>query len=714
MRNSTIRAYLCLLGAIALLLSSSSFASDTAEKTNTQAGWITAEDITNPDSSQWASYGRTYSEQRFSPLDAVNTENVDQLGLAWRFPFEVQRGVEATPLVIDGTMYVTSAYSVLYALNAVTGDLIWTFDPQVKRWIGGKTCCGVVSRGVAAWNDKIYLATLDGRLIALDADTGDVVWSRDTVIDYNANYSITGAPRVIDGKVIIGNGGAELGVRGYVSAFNAGTGALEWRFFTVPGDPRMPVRQPIMEMAQKTWFGDSYWKRGGGGTVWDSIIYDPELDLLYIGVGNGSPWNRCIRSECKGDNLFLASVVALNPDTGEYVWHYQETPGDSWDYTSTQPLMLADLMINGDKTPVIMHAPKNGFFYVINAKTGDLISAENYAPVNWAEGYDMETGRPIFTKTADYTKKPQAIMPSPFGAHNWMPMSYNPNTGLVYIPVQYGAFVYSMPGNTEDYPLPERNRWTLGLGAKSVLFPETPEGIAKVAKSYHGALVAWDPLKQEAAWKVDYPTFWNGGTLTTAGNLVFQGTAMADLRAYTADTGELLWKQEITTGVVAPPITYKIDGVQYVTFAVGYGGVFTTFGGPMAARLEKNEPRPAILTFKLGGNAELPTFHEQNYTVPEPPKLAATTEELATGRVLYNANCGVCHGLSVVSGGQVPDLRYLPEVVHAHFADIVKGAWRDLGMPAMGNHVTDAQIELIHQYVIKRSHDLYARVNGEE
>lgn len=689
---------------------------DQSQTSNERTAWVTAEDIITPAPGDWPSYGRSYAEQRFSPLDQINAKNVDQLGLAWSFPLEIKRGAEATPLAIDGVLYLTSAYSVVYALNAVTGELIWKYDPHVKRWISGKACCGVINRGVAAWKGKIYVGTLDGRLVALDAKTGEVVWSRDTIVNDDGNYSITGAPRVVPtsgdkGLVIIGNGGAELGVRGYVSAYDAETGKLVWRFFTVPSNPAMPTSQPIMDMAEDTWYGNTYWKRGGGGTVWDSIAYDPELDLLYIGVGNGSPWNICVRSNCKGDNLFLSSIVALDPDTGEYVWHYQTTPGDTWDYTATQHMILADLMINGEKTRVLMQAPKNGFFYVLNAKTGELISANNYVPVNWAKKVDPETGRPIVTETGDYSDEPELITPSPFGGHNWMPMSYNPNTGLVYIPAQYSAFLYDSVDKPESVPMPARNQWLLGL--EPFQFPKSPAKTAKIAKKFHGALLAWNPVKQQAAWKVKYPAMWNGGTLTTAGNLVFQGTGMADVRAYAADTGELLWKAPVRTGVVAPPITYKVDGVQYVTFVVGYGGAFTLLLGPLAKRLPHNEPIPRVLTYKLGAEGSLPPVEKETPPLPNPPELTASAKELTTGRRLFNETCGTCHGLNAVSGGQVPDLRYLPRGLHKIFAKIVRGAFRKRGMPAFGNQLNDREIKLIHQYIIKRSHDLVESVSAQ-
>ena len=308
--------------------------------------------------------------------------------------------------------------------------------PKVDREKGYKGCCDVVNRGVALWKGKVFVGAYDGRLIALDAVTGKVVWEKDTLIDKEHSYTITGAPRVFNGKVVIGNGGAEYGARGYVTAYDAETGNQAWRWFTVPGDPSKPFEDESMAAAAKTWDpAGKYWINGGGGTAWDTITFDPDLNMVYIGTGNGSPWNRNIRSPSGGDNLYLASLVALNADTGKYVWHYQETPGDHWDYTSTQPMILADITIDGAPRKVILHAPKNGFFFVVDRTNGKFISAKNFVDVNWATGYDAN-GRPIEVAGGARRGKPFDSIPGPYGAHNWHPMSFNPQTGLVYLPAQ--------------------------------------------------------------------------------------------------------------------------------------------------------------------------------------------------------------------------------------------------------------------------------------
>lgn len=649
----------------------------------------------------WLSYGRDYSEQRFSPLRKINDKNVGELGLAWSYKVDIDRGTEATPLVVDGVMYTTGPFSMVYALNAVTGELLWKYDPKVSKSVAGKACCGVVNRGVAVWKGKVYVGVFDGRLVALDAESGDVAWEINTLVDKSLNYTITGAPRVINGKVLIGNGGAELGVRGYITAYDAQTGKQVWRFFTVPGDPSKPVENPILEMAQDTWFGDTYWKQGGGGTVWDAMAYDPELNLLYIGVGNGSPWNIAKRSDGKGDNLFLSSIVALDADTGEYVWHYQTTPGDSWDFTATQHIILADMEIDGEQRKVLMQAPKNGFFYVLDRKTGKLLSAENFVPVNWADGIDMETGRPNFTGKADYSEEPKVVTPSPFGAHNWQPMSYNPDTGLVYIPAHYSLFLFE---NAKADPAQVLNVWNVGIEPFNM--PTSEEELEGLSKQFTGALLAWDPVKQKAAWKVEYPSIWNGGTLSTAGNLVFQGTASGQMRAYAADSGKLLWESPANTGVIAAPMTYEVDGQQYVTVMAGWGGAYGLVGAGLFKDTAKVHAESRVLTYKIGGKKSLPEPKNEAVAIPEPPEVSATPEQIELGGKLYNGYCANCHGINVISGGLVPDLRYLGEDEHAQFADIVKGARVARGMPSYGHVIPDEQIELLHQYVIKRGHDL--------
>ncbi|MES1928928.1 putative quinoprotein ethanol dehydrogenase [Salinisphaera dokdonensis CL-ES53] len=653
--------------------------------------------------SNWMAHGGSYDEQRFSRLEQIDQSNVGELGLAWSYRLDIDRGVEATPIVVDGVMYTTSAFSIVYALDAKTGELLWKHDPKVARTAARDGCCGPVNRGVAVWQGKVFVGAFDGRLIALDAETGDEVWSVDTLIDHERSQTITGAPRVVNGRVIIGNGGAEFGVRGYITAYDADTGDQAWRFFTVPGDPSKPPESKAMAMARETWFGDRYWKQGGGGTVWDSMAYDPELDLLYIGVGNASLWNRQARSEGKGDNLFVASIVAIRPETGEYVWHYQETPGDQWDFTATQTITLADLEIDGETRKVLMQAPKNGFFYVLDRSDGELISAEKYVPVTWAERVDLKTGRPVVNDDkADWTKGPKLMMPGPLGGHNWMPMSFNPQTGLVYIPAQVAPALLD-PDNEATW----QGKGTLQLGSQPVALPEDPEARAQIVDMYKGRLIAWDPIAQEEVWRQDYPTIWNGGTLSTAGGLVFQGTANGEVRGYAADSGKLLWRSPANTGVMAGPVTYTVDGEQYVTFMAGWGGIFPTgFGG--LADNTKVEPRARVLTYKLGGDASLPAATQLKTTIAaDIPPLTANEETVAKGRDQFNTHCGVCHGFSAYSGGVLPNLRNMSKSAHDAFMPIVAGGvLSGQGMPSFADRLSQADIEAIHQYLIKRQHDL--------
>jgi quinohemoprotein ethanol dehydrogenase len=653
---------------------------------------------------QWMAVGRTFSEQRFSPLAQVNDRNVQDLGLAWTFKYELDRVVEATPVVVDGVMYTTAAYSMVYALDAATGKLLWKYDPQVFRAVMGTGCCDAANRGVALWNGKVYVGVYDGRLEALDAKTGRKVWSVDTVIDHDRNYTITGAPRIVKGKVVIGNGGGEFGVRGYVTAYDAETGKQAWRFYTVPGDPQKGDENPAMTLARKTWFGDKYWKYGGGGTVWASMAYDPELDLLYIGVGNGSPWNYGARSEGKGDNLFLSSIVALKPETGEYVWHYQTTPGDAWDYTATQSIIVATLPFDGKPRKVVMQAPKNGFFYVLDAATGQFISAGQFGSmVTWARGVDPVTGRPnIDYDAAGYWIKGETkmVFPGSQGAHNWHPMSFSPLTGLVYIPQHTTAEVYEP---LKDVPMPRKG--VPGLGMEMPKIPEDKAGVDELAKLFTGKLQAWDPVLQKEVWSAPYPMMSNGGTLATAGNLVFQGTVDGRLLAYSADRGKPLWQREVSSGVIAGPMSYEIDGVQYVTFNVGWGGAFPITFGALAERA-LTVPDSRIVTFRLGGKAPMPEVKRRVFTPPSPPPVTADAATINEGRVLYTNRCGACHGFGARSANVIPDLRYLTPEKHAQFAGYVYGMSADKGMPNFVGVVAPEEVEKIHQYLIQRAHDL--------
>ena len=596
-------------------------------------------------------------------------------------------------------MYFTTAWSKVVALNAATGAPLWTYDPKVNPAWAINACCDVVNRGVAAWKGKLYLGTLDGRLIALDAATGKPVWEKLT-IDPKFRYSITGAPRVVKGKVIIGNGGAEMSVRGYVSAYDAETGDMVWRFYTVPGDPSKPFENPILAKAAKTWTGH-WWKYGGGGTVWDSIVYDPELDLLYLGVGNGAPWNRRIRSPGGGDNLFLSSIVALKPETGEYVWHYQETPGEMWDYTASQQIILADISIDGAVRKVLLHAPKNGFFYVIDRATGALISAKPYTFVNWATGIDLKTGRPIETPIARYPgSNPAPVVPGPLGAHSWQPMSYSPLTGLVYIPVNEVGFKYKSAEKFQEKNLAAN----YGIDVVAAGMPQDPKIKKAILSTVKGSLVAWDPVQQKRAWSIERPGPWNGGTLSTAGNLVFEGTAGGRFEAYRADNGEKLWSFDAQTGVMAGPVTYSVNGEQYVAVLAGWGGVFPLATGEVSFQSGHIRNISRMLVFKLGGTADLPPAPQVEQPVLHPPPSTATAAEIHQGEQRFQRYCAACHGDVAVSGGVLPDLRYSSTLANDQWFYIVLGGMlKQNGMVSFAPELSHQDAAAIRSYVIFRA-----------
>ncbi len=646
----------------------------------------------------WMTHGRTYGEQRFSPLIQINDQNVSHLGLAWFYDLDTNRGQEATPIVVDGVMYFTSAWSKVFALDAATGKLLWAYDPKVPGAWAVNACCDVVNRGVAVWNGKIFVGTLDGRLIALDAATGHQIWETLT-IDPNFRYTVTGAPRVAKGKVIIGNGGGEFGVRGYISAYDSETGKLVWRFYTVPGDPSKSSESPVLLRSAKTWSGD-WWKLGGGGTVWNAIAYDPELDQLYIGTGNGTPWSDKFRSPKGGDNLLTCSIVALKVDTGEYVWHYQEDPADAWDFDSDEDIILADQLVDGHARKVLMQAPKNGFFYVLDRTNGTLISAKPFTFVNWASGIDMRTGRPIETALARYHgADPAPIVPGPSGAHSWQPMSYSPITHLAYIPVNDAGFKFKLPESFEAKELAPN----YGIDVVAAGLPQDPKVKKAILGTVKGKLVAWDPAQQKAAWSIERPGPWNGGTLATAGNLVFEGTAGGNFEAYRANNGEMLWSFPAQTGVMAGPVTYQAGGEQYVAVLAGWGGVFPLAAGEVSFASGRVRNVSRILVFKLGGTTALPpspALEQPELTALANPATPATTRK---GEQLFQRYCGGCHGDVAVSGGVLPDLRRSSALADDTWFEIVlRGDLQSQGMVSFSKELSRDDAIAIRSYVIAR------------
>ena len=653
---------------------------------------------------EWLNYGRTYKEQRYSPLAEINKNNVNELDLAWSFKFDTARGMEATPIMHNGVLYVSTGWSHVHAINARTGAEIWHYDAKVPKAHLAKTCCGPVNRGVAIWQKdemsplQVFFGSLDGRLIALDALTGKENWSvQSTPTD--GNYSITGAPRIVKDMVIIGNGGGELGVRGYISAYDVSSGEMRWRFYTVPGDRNKPQESEALEKALSSWSGDEWYKLGGGGgTVWDTLVFDPDLDILYIGTGNGSPWNRDLRSPGGGDNLYLSSIVAINPNDGKYIWHYQTTPKENWDYTATQQLILAELTIKGEERKIIMQAPKNGFFYVLDRVTGELLSAEKFGHVTWATHVDMATGRPVESEFADYQKNGGSYLwPSPFGAHNWQPMSYSQKTGYIYIPVQ--SFPAYFTGQKEVRYL--ENRWNTGVDLNEIRGPQSwVAGRAVMDALVYGELVAWDPIKNERAWTVRHPKPSNGGTLSTAGNLVFQGTWDGVFTAYDAANGDPLWQYQSDSAILAGPITYELDGDQYVAVAQGSGGVVMLTIGDEVRKNTVNQNR--LLVFKRG-KSEKGFLPIDDSVVQIQPLYGHSDTDDATiknGEYLYHTNCASCHGIDATSNYVVPDLRYMTEKTHEDFATIVLGgSLTHKGMIGFYETLNLDDVNMIHEYL---------------
>ena len=691
---------------------------------NPKLGAISSERLLNHSSEpgSWLTTGRDYQQSYYSPLEEINQNNVNSLGFAWQYAIDSTAGFEATPIVVDGLMFSSGPKGSVYAIDAKTGKERWTFDPgKVDPVVLTQLSSGtLVNRGVSVWNGRVYVASIDGYLYALDADTGAVLWKVDTLIERGRGYSITGATYIANNVVVIGNSGAEFGVRGYVTAYDLNSGDLAWRFFTVPGDPTKGFEHPEMKMAAKTWSPESLWETGLGGTVWDGMAYDPVLNLLFVGTGNAGPYPREIRSPGGGDNLFLSSILAINPDSGRLVWHYQTTPGDMWDYTATQKMILADLKIKGQIRQVIMQAPKNGFFYVLDRVTGELLSAEPYVQVNWASHIDKDTGRPVETGQGDYSRSPKMVFPAPGGGHNWQPMAYNPNTGLVYIPVIEQPAIFNVPhknyryqkgavNRAVDYYYPVPGKY----GLDSELAKQLPiEQLAKGQADYtiRGFLRAWDPIKQQKIWEVEtsgqwagdvFATWNGGGVMTSAGNLVFQGRGTGELVALNATTGKELHKVNVGTSMMAAPMTYTIEGEQYIAIMAGVGGVKGTSPPPGSAAYKYGN-KGRIVAFKLkGGNVPLPIPKSVNeHQVFQPPLPRRDNEQhIRSGGVLFQRNCAICHKNTQGSG--IPDLRKMTEQTHSEFKDIVlNGIRANRGMGSFEGRLSEAEVESIQAYLI--------------
>jgi quinohemoprotein ethanol dehydrogenase len=557
------------------------------------------------ESGEWLTYGLNPSENRFSPLTQINASNVNQLAQAWAYDVgSGGGGQEATPLVSNGTIYGITNWSVVFAVDARTGKQKWRWDPEVNQaTVRTKICCGVVNRGVALYQGMVIAPAIDGRLLALDADTGKVIWESRVAYPQD-HYTLTMAPRIARGKVIIGASGGDRPTRGFFAAFDAMTGRQAWRFYTVPGDPSKPFENGAMKKAASTWDGE-WWKVGGGGAVWDGLAYDADADLIYVGTGNAEPWAQQLRTTTPRDNLYVCSILAVSASTGELKWHYQVVPGDIWDFDSVQHLILADLTINGRPRKVIMQANKDAFFYVIDRLTGEFISAGPFSKVNWAKGIDPRTGRPIVNKEALYGTEAISISPGGGGAHNWSPMSFNPMTGLTYIPTST-ANSWTYQAEATYNPKPGLMTGTVRpMPAATVPSPPAigPEPLGDSGP--RGALVAWDPVAQQMRWRQPGGGGIGGGTMTTAGNLVFQVINDGRLMAYSADKGEKLL--ELQTGLrsgMGPPITYQLDGKQYIALMGGVGAAAP--GGNAGPGNQATPFSPKLLTFVVGGSPVSP------------------------------------------------------------------------------------------------------------
>ena len=641
----------------------------------------------------WLAYGRGFNAHRFSPLAQIDTESVGELGLVWGRRIDVRHRLQTSPIVVDGVIYYTDSWSVVHAVDGDTGETIWTFDPGTNRRVARWSCCGgPINRGVAVYRGRVYTATFDARLVAIEAGTGELAWEVDTA-DYPSRvpYTISGAPLAAAGKVYIGNSGSEWDHRGYVTAYDAETGRKVWRFFTVPGDPAKPFEHPELEAAAETWSGE-WWELGGGGTVWNAMAYDTDLHTVYIGTGNGTPWSRRIRSPGGGDNLYLSSIVALHPDTGRMKWYYQTTPADNWDYTATQDMVLADMDVDGVERKVIMQAPKNGFFYVLDRRDGELLRAEPFGAMTWATHVDMETGRPVENPDVVWEDEPQWILPGNTGSHNWEPMAFDRGRGLMYIPTHDSPFFFALPEDYKETGVYTPRERTMNLGVAMGAYRTRLIEEAGDPPERNGFLKAFDPLTGETVWQVRNRSATVGGVLATAGGLVFQGDGSGFLSAYDSETGESLWEFDSYGSIIAPPVSYSVGNTQFVAVAVGASYEYHDDG--------------KLLVFALGGDEDLPAPIPRDRAIPQQPPMTASVEELARGERLYHQYCSSCHGYQA-RGYRNADLRLMSGAVHQAYRKIVlDGLLVERGMDGFAGDIDAADAELIRQYVISRAnHD---------
>ncbi len=689
-------------------------------------------DAADREPQNWYTLGRDQNGSYFSPLTDINATNVSRLGFAWQYDLgQPLRAQEATPIVIDGVLYTAGTWGYVYAVDAATGRELWRYDPKADYQAARNPCCDLMNRGVAVWKGKVYVASVDGRLHALDAATGRKLWEADTITDHSLPYSSTGAPQIAGQVVVIGNSGSDMGrggVRGYVSAYDLDTGALRWRFYTVPGEVGKPYENPELAAADKTWDSHRKPEFKGGGTAWDGFAYDARANLVYFGTANAAPYDLRQLGAQKLDALYTASIIALHADTGRLAWYYQTTPRDSWDFDAVQKLILTDLTVDGASHPVIMQASKNGFFYVLDRHTGKLLSAKNYTFVNWASGIDMKTGRPVLTPQSDWYSSPKNVYPSWAGGHTWNPMSLSARTHLVYIPV------VDMPAVWLDML---HNGGTVkfidGFYTVNGIFPDDSYNAADLKRLYgplpdsqaikamrkvkpvRELIRAWDPVAQRTVWEHETSSGirgYDGGIMSTAGNLVFQGRGSGELWVYAADTGKVLKIIQTGSHIMAAPVTYAVGGRQYVAVQVGYGGAAITVGPipPSSAALHyQNTNR--ILAFTLDGGATPKPPARDEGPVPEPPKQTASAASIARGEIKFIEECSRCH---VLGPSSTPDLRRLNAGLHAAFKDIVlRGALAPAGMERFDDLLSEQDADDIHAYLIDQSWIAYQAQTAE-
>jgi quinohemoprotein ethanol dehydrogenase len=713
-------------GALALALIPA-FAATTVSSTNRAGNLDTARlQAADSEPQNWFSGGRDKDGSYYSPLASIDAGNVKRVGFAWEYDLGApMRGQEATPIVIDGTMYTSGSWGFVYAVDAATGKELWRYDPKPDYFMVRNPCCDLVNRGVAVWKGKVYVASVDGRLHALDAATGRKVWEADTIVDHKLPYSSSGAPQIAGSVVVIGNSGADMGhggVRGYVSAYDLETGTLKWRFFTVPPAVGQPYENPELAAADKTWDPHRKPEFNGGATVWDGMAYDANLNLLYFGTANAAPYDlRQLGSE-KLDGLYAACIIAVDATTGRMAWYYQETPHDSWDYDAVQKMILADIAVDGAPRAVLMQASKNGFFYVLDRKSGKLLSAEKYAFMNWATHVDMSTGRPVTTKAADWYGTPKNIYPAWFGAHTWSPMSLSAQTHLVYIPVIDAPTIWiDLLHNGSNVKYVEGFFTVQGLipddtydakDSARLYGPVPDEQTIKAmrhVKPVRELIRAWDPVAQKVVWEHETSSGirgYDGGVMSTAGNLVFQGRGSGELWVYAADTGKVLKVVKTGSHIMAAPMTYSVNGEQYVAVQVGYGGTAITVGPiPPSSAALKYQNTNRIIAFKLGGGAVPTPPAREEPTIPQPPKQTATKAQIDAGEIVFIAQCTRCHQLGP---SVTPDLRRLNDGLHVAFKDILlKGVLAPAGMERFNDVLSEKDADNVHAYLIDQSWILY-------